>query len=284
MGKVLREDDELTEETLEGPGEAAPEGSRMRRMRLTVSYDGSAYFGWQVQPGLPTVQGEVQRVLSRIEGAPVKVHGSGRTDAGVHALAQVLAFDLRNPIPAENLQRAVNRLLPTDIRVTEAMETNADFHPRFHATAKTYRYRTFRGLVCPPFERCYAWHNPYPLNEAAMGACAKQFEGVHDFRAFAASDERYTGDADMRREIFSASLHRDDLLLQFEVRGSGFLKHMVRNLMGTLVEVGVGNLRDEDVQEMLRTGIRHAGIRTVPANGLFLVSVEYGAGRSTADC
>jgi tRNA pseudouridine38-40 synthase len=249
--------------------------ARLRRIRLELSYDGTAYFGWQVQPGLPTVQGEVQAVLSRIEGAPVQVHGSGRTDAGVHALAQVAACDLGNPIPPENLQRAMNRLLPKDIRVTSVSVAESAFHPRHHALAKTYRYRIYREWVCPPFERLYVWHHPYALNEEAMAACTAQFLGKHDFRAFTAADDRYTPETDMQREIFASSLRREGTLLTFEVRGSGFLKHMVRNLMGALIEVGVGNLRAEDVAEMLASGVRKSGIRTVPPSGLFLVSVEY---------
>lgn len=247
----------------------------MRRIRLELSYDGTAYFGWQVQPGLPTVQGEVQSVLSRIEGAPVQVHGSGRTDAGVHALAQVAACDLTNPIPPENLQRAMNRLLPRDIRVTSVSEAEPAFHPRHHAVAKTYRYRIYREWVCPPFDRLYVWHHPYALDEQLMAACTAQFLGKHDFRAFTAADDRYTPETDMQREIFAASLRREQSLLTFEVRGSGFLKHMVRNLMGALVEVGVGNLRPQDLSEMLASGVRKSGIRTVPPSGLFLVSVEY---------
>lgn len=247
----------------------------MRRIRLELSYDGTAYFGWQVQPGLPTVQGELQAVLSRIEGTPVQLHGSGRTDAGVHALAQVAACDLSNPIPPENLQRAMNRLLPRDIRVTGVAEAAPDFHPRHHAVAKTYRYRIYREWVCPPFERLYAWHHPYALNEEAMALCAARYLGEHDFRAFTAADDRYTPETDMRREIFGASLRREGALLTFEVRGSGFLKHMVRNLVGALIEVGVGNLSGDEVSEMLASGVRNAGIRTVPPSGLFLVNVEY---------
>lgn len=257
------------------PNTGIPREDRLRRIRLELSYDGTNYFGWQVQPGLPTIQGELQAVLSRIEGAPVHLHGSGRTDAGVHALAQVAACDLNNPIPPENLQRALNRLLPKDIRVTAVTQASPDFHPRHHALAKTYRYRIYRDWVCPPFERLYVWHHPYALNEEAMAACLPLFLGKHDFRAFTASDDRYTPETDMQREIFAASLLREGALLRFEVRGSGFLKHMVRNLMGSLIEVGVGNLRPDDLSEMLETGIRRVGIRTVPPQGLFLVNVEY---------
>src|SRR5262245_11250104 len=140
----------------------------MRRIRITLSYDGTAYHGWQVQPGLPTVQSELQRVLGEIEGAPVHVHGSGRTDAGVHALAQVAAFDLGNPLPLSNLVKAMNRLLVRDVRVLHAVQVAGDFHPRYDAVAKTYEYRIHRTDICPPFDRLYVYHHPFPLEEARM--------------------------------------------------------------------------------------------------------------------
>jgi tRNA pseudouridine38-40 synthase len=153
----------------------------MRRIRITLSYDGTEYHGWQVQPRLSTIQGNIQEVLAQIEGSPVLVHGSGRTDAGVHAVAQVAAFDLTNPIPPENLRKAMNRLLPRDIRVVEVGEAAADFHPRYQATAKTYEYRILRAEVCPPFEWRYLYHLPFPLDEARMVQFAPLLEGVHDF-------------------------------------------------------------------------------------------------------
>src|SRR5215472_8522246 len=161
-----------------------------RRIRITLSYDGTGYHGWQVQPELPTIQGVLEAVLAEIESAPVSVHGSGRTDAGVHALAQVAAFNLDNPIPVANLLRAMNRLLTPDIRITTAEEAREDFHPRFEAKAKTYEYRIFRGEICPPFERRYVYHHPYPLRVDEMIAAAPLLEGEHDFTAFAATDDR----------------------------------------------------------------------------------------------
>src|SRR5579883_1989543 len=140
----------------------------MRRIRITVSYDGTEYHGWQVQPGLATIQGTLETVLGEMEGSPVHVEGSGRTDAGVHALAQVAAFSLKNPIPAPNLKKAMNRVLPRDIRVLDVAEAAENFHPRFDAIAKTYEYRILRAEICSPFERRYVHHHPYPLNEAAM--------------------------------------------------------------------------------------------------------------------
>src|SRR5882757_3574418 len=140
----------------------------MRRLRFEVAYDGTEFNGWQVQPGLPTIQGILEHIISDMEGKTVHVAGSGRTDAGVHALAQVAAVSLENPIPPTNFRRAVNRLLPSAIRIGAVVEAPLDFHPRFDARRKTYEYRLYRGEVCPPFVRRYVCHHPYPLNESAM--------------------------------------------------------------------------------------------------------------------
>jgi tRNA pseudouridine38-40 synthase len=247
----------------------------MRRIRITVSYDGSNYHGWQVQPNLLTIQGTVEQVLAEIEGRHTDVHASGRTDAGVHALAQVAAFSIENPIPADNLRRAMNRLLPKDIRVLDACETHADFHPRFNARAKTYEYRISRVEVCSPFERLYVQHHPFPLDTAAIIEAAPLFEGEHDFSAFAASDPKDALGHSKVRTIFSSSARLDGDRLIYRVRGSGFLKHMVRNLVGTLLEVGKGNLSRADMEAFIRTPNHIKAGASVPAQGLFLISVEY---------
>jgi tRNA pseudouridine38-40 synthase len=247
-----------------------------RRLKIQLSYDGTAFHGWQVQPGLETIQGVLQRVLTQIEGAPVLVAGSGRTDAGVHALAQTAAFTLLNPIPAANLRQAMNRLLPRDIRVFSVEETYPSFDPRRHAVAKTYEYRIVRSPLCSPFDRLYVSHHPFPLDEAAMIRLAPVFEGSQDFSAFAAADE---GDALGRpkvRTIFSSALERSGDRLIYRVRGSGFLKHMVRNLVGTLIEVGKGNIDETGLRAMLQPGYPGKSPLRAPASGLFLVSVEYG--------
>lgn len=247
----------------------------MRRVRITVSYDGTEFHGWQVQPGLPTVQGELERVVGEIEGRPVQVAGSGRTDAGVHAVGQVAAFDLENPIPVENLRRAINRLLPRSIRVTQAEEAAPDFHPRFQARAKTYEYRIWRGEICPPMRRLYVCHHPYPLNEPLMCEWARFFEGEHDFSAFAASDEKDELQQSKVRTIFEACLARDGDELVFRVRGSGFLKHMVRMMTGTLVEAGKGNLSREEFLARLEPGFPGKAGPAMPGSGLCLMAVEY---------
>ena len=238
-----------------------------RRIRITVAYDGTDFHGWQVQPNLPTIQGTLEEIISGIEGKPVHVEGSGRTDAGVHALAQVAAFHLDNPIPADNLRRAINRLLPPAIRILNVTEAAADFHPRFDSIAKTYRYSIFRSETCPPFQWRYVHHHPYPLNEEKMIAAARVFEGEHDFTAYAASDDRDAEGRSKVRTIFESRLERTGDLLIYTVRGSGFLKHMVRNIVGTLIEIGRGNIDGASLPS--KSG------PTVPAKGLTMVSVEY---------
>ncbi len=240
----------------------------MRRVKITLAYDGGAFHGWQVQPGLPTIQGTLEHILSEMEGRPVHVAGSGRTDAGAHALGQVAAFTIANPIPLPNLRRAVNRLLPPAIRLLMAEEVHAGFHPRFDAKAKTYEYRIFREEVCSPFLWSYVYHYPYPLDEDRMVQLARAFEGEHDFTPFAAADDRDEEARSKVRTVFSSVLSRDGGHLIYRIRGSGFLKHMVRNLVGTLIEAGKGNVTD-------LTMAPAASGPTAPAKGLFLVSVEY---------
>jgi tRNA pseudouridine38-40 synthase len=247
----------------------------MRSVRIALAYDGTEYHGWQVQPGLPTIQAAIETVVSEIEGSPVRVEASGRTDAGVHALAQVAAFRLENPLPLSNLQKAMNRLLPRDIRVIEVAETGPSFHPRFDAVAKIYEYRILRAEICPPFDRRYVHHHPYALDEARMMELARLLEGEHDFSAFAASDEKdQLGHSKVRR-IFSSCMTRGGALLIYRVRGSGFLKHMVRNMVGVLLEAGKGNLSREALAARLEPGCAIPAGPTAPARGLFLVSVEY---------
>lgn len=247
----------------------------MRRIRITVAYDGTDFHGWQVQPDLPTIQGVLEEIIGGIEGSPVHVAGSGRTDAGVHALAQVAAFTIANPIPVDNLQRAVNRLLPPAIRILDAMETHDAFHPRFDAIAKTYRYTLFRAPVCPPFEWRYVHHHPYPLNEDAMKEAARLFEGEHDFTAFAASDNRDDEEKSRVRRIFRSELVRSGDALLYTVRGSGFLKHMVRNIVGTLIETGRGNLNPALLESLFSAHVPLKAGPSAPAKGLTLQSVEY---------
>ena len=247
----------------------------MRRIRIQLSYDGTEYHGWQVQPGLPTIQGILEQVFGEIEGQAVQVAGSGRTDAGVHALAQVAALTMENPIPLENLRRAANRLLPPDIRVTQVDEAAMDFHPRFQAKAKTYEYRILRREICAPFERRYVYHHPYRLAVDEMTRLAPLIEGDHDFTAFAAADDRDELGASKVRTIFISELFQEGEYLRYSVTGSGFLKHMVRNVVGVLVEIGKGNVDREGLIERLSPGCPIPPGPTAPARGLCLMSVEY---------
>jgi tRNA pseudouridine38-40 synthase len=247
----------------------------MRRIKIVLSYDGTGYHGWQVQPGLATIQGELERVISEIEGGAVQVAGSGRTDAGVHALAQVAAFSIANPIPVDNLRRAMNRLLARDIRVLGVEEAAADFHPRFQAKRKTYEYRIFRGEICSPFERRYVCHHPFPLRVDEMIAAAPLLEGEHDFAAFAASDERDELEPSKVRTIFCSRLAVEGERMTYRVTGSGFLKHMVRNIVGVLLEVGKGNVDRAGLLARVEPRCEIPAGPTAPARGLFLVGVEY---------
>jgi tRNA pseudouridine38-40 synthase len=247
----------------------------MRRIKIQLSYDGTDYHGWQVQPGLPTIQGTLEQIFGEIEGHAVQVAGSGRTDAGVHAIAQVAALTMENPIPVENLRRAVNRLLPADIRVTRVEEVPMDFHPRFQAKAKTYEYRIFRGEICPPFDRRYVYHHPYPLALDEMIRLAPLIEGDHDFTAFAATDDRDELGASKVRTIVCSKLTQQGDRLIYRVTGSGFLKHMVRNVAGVLLEVGKGNVDRDGLLARMEPGCAIPPGPTAPARGLFLISVEY---------
>jgi tRNA pseudouridine38-40 synthase len=245
----------------------------MRRIKLTIAYDGTDFHGWQVQPGLATIQGKLEQVFSEIEGTAVHVTGSGRTDAGVHALRQTAAVSLSNPIPLENLRKAANRLLPRSIRVLETADAAPDFHPRYHAVSKTYEYRIYRGEVCPPLEWRYAHHYPYPLDMNRMSALAPILEGRHDFGAFAAADDRELETT--VRTIFSSRVEIVGERIFYRCSGSGFLKHMVRNIMGTLLEGGKGNLGENALRQFLEPGCEKRVGPTAPAKGLFLIQVEY---------
>jgi tRNA pseudouridine38-40 synthase len=247
----------------------------MRNLKLTISYEGTAFAGWQIQPDQRTIQREIELVLSKIEGTAVKIVGSGRTDAGVHALGQVASFQLKNPIPLYNLRKAVNCRLPPAIRILTVEEAPPDFHARHSAIAKIYEYRWWRDEVCPPFERRHIWHHPYPLNEAAMIHAAPLFEGEHDFRSMATNNGG--GVLSTVRTIYSSKLERVGPRLIYRVRGSGFLYNMVRNIVGTLIQVGKGRISVDSIESVLAARNRRAAGPTAPAVGLFLIEVEYGA-------
>jgi tRNA pseudouridine38-40 synthase len=251
---------------------------RMRNLKLILSYDGSDFAGWQVQPDAVTVQGTLASAIGRVTGEKVLTQGSGRTDAGVHALAQVVTFVTESSVPTANFVKALNDVLPASVRVLEVEEAAAYFHARKSARAKTYRYRICRAAICPPFLARYLWHYPFPLDEQAMAQAASAVEGEHDFTSFAAVDpERGREGVPVSnvRRIFSSSWERQADEFVYTVKGSGFLHHMVRNLVGTFILVGKATLRTEDVTRILEARNRSAAGATAPASGLYLVGVEY---------
>jgi tRNA pseudouridine38-40 synthase len=266
--------------------------------KLTVSYDGTDFRGWQVQPGEITVQGELQRALERVVGEAPLPQGSGRTDAGVHALGQVASFQLQARIPSANLVRALNRTLPGSIRILSAEVVPESFHARHSATAKTYEYRVLpiepaENQLCPPFLSRYVYPYSWSVEFDLLNDAARAFVGEHDFRSFAASDpdvatrtsvETSTIQTEVRstmRTIYFSEWHeqlRDGLhFFIYRVRGNGFLHHMVRNLVGTMLEVGRGYTRLDAIPEILTAKNRSLAGPTAPARGLFLHSVEYPA-------
>lgn len=250
----------------------------MRNLKITLAYDGFDLHGWQVQPGLPTVQGLLSAAIERVTGERLLPQGSGRTDAAVHALAQIASCAIESHIPTSNLVVALNDVLPKSVRLLAIEEVAPEFHARASAKAKIYRYRIWRGTICSPFLARYVYHHPYPLQEDAMAEVASAVIGEHDFTSFAAVDpERGKDQQEVSnvRTVFASAWQREGEEFIYTVRGNGFLHHMVRNLVGTFLLVGKGTLRPEDVTWILETRNRSAAGPTAPAQGLYLVSVEY---------
>lgn len=251
--------------------------------KLTLAYDGTDFHGWQVQPGRRTVQGELADAIERVVGERVLPQGSGRTDTGVHARAQVASCEVAAPIPCENLFRALNRTLLPAIRLIQCEHAAADFHARHSVRAKTYEYRIFRGEICPPWEARYVYSLRWPLDVEAMRRASSLVVGEHDFTSFAATDpdlaarraESEAGPQGNVRTIFSSEWHAEGDLLIYRVRGNGFLHHMVRNLVGTFLDAGRGQIAADDVTTILARRLRAAAGATAPARGLFLNAVEY---------
>lgn len=260
-----------------------------RVLKLTIAYDGTALVGWQRQVQGTSVQGLLEAALSRIEGRPVAVTGAGRTDAGVHALGQVARAEVETAHDTDTFARALNATLPTDVRVLHVAEADRAFHPRYDAASKIYQYWIWDGPVLPPALRRWCWHQPRALDVAAMDLAARRFEGRHDFAAFQSTGSdvkttvRTVYSAGVRREPASTEAHgvvarlgaRDARFVVVEIEADGFLRHMVRAVVGTLVEVGDGRRPADTVSALLASGDRGRAGPTAPALGLVLVSVQY---------
>jgi tRNA pseudouridine38-40 synthase len=243
-----------------------------RKYRMVLQYAGTGYAGWQIQPNARTVQGVLREVLSRLAGHPVSVVGAGRTDAGVHALGQVAHFLFPDRESIPDLRRALNALLPWDIRVMRLSRATAAFHAQRHAHKKRYEYRILTAEVVPPFQHARVCHLPVPLDFEAMQTAATQLRGRHDFASFTAAASRVRSHT---RTVFLSEFHRRGRNLLYRVEADGFLHHMVRNIAGTLIEVGLGKRRPEDLPSLLQARDRRQAGPTAPPEGLYLVRIWY---------
>ena len=259
--------------TGEKPRTRPPKGGR--RYRATIAYDGTGLYGWQAQPGKQTVQGALEAALHRLTGEEVRVHSCGRTDTGVHARAQVAHFDLRRPWETGKLQKGLNAVLPDAIRVPELRRTRPDFHARYDAKGKEYRYCVWNSPVACPLHRHQAVHVRHPLDLAAMRRAAAMLEGTRDFAAFSANPHREIGGT--VRTVWKLSVVRRGNLVTISALGDGFLYKMVRSLAGHLVRVGTGAVPAEETPALLASKRRTARVETAPAHGLCLWKIHYGA-------
>jgi tRNA pseudouridine38-40 synthase len=245
----------------------------MRNLKITVAYVGTRYAGWQVQPGRPTIQGLLEDRLALLVGEPIRIAGAGRTDAGVHARGQVASFTTASPIPLDGLRRGLNARLPADIRVVRAEEAATGFHARTDARAKEYRYRMARGEFVSPFDAPYVTEVRGAIDPGAMREAAAAFLGSHDFGSFCPADCRLEN---KRRAIDRSEVREDGPFLEYLVRGNGFLRHMVRTMVGTLIDVGQGRRPPGAIGRILAARDRRAAGPCAPARGLVLEQVFYG--------
>jgi tRNA pseudouridine38-40 synthase len=244
----------------------------IRNIKLSISYDGSDYHGWQIQPGQKTIQGILTEAIQNLVGCDVQVFGTSRTDAGVSALGQVALVQIDSPIPTENLARAITDRLPPDIAVTDAAEVPQDFDVAGTVKSKLYRYTIFTGRLRPVLQIRHCWHLPEKLNIAAMANAAKMLVGEKDFKSFAsAADQRENS----VRTIFRCDVTDDGDWIYIDVQGDGFLYNMVRNIVGTLVEIGKGRWKPEKMQEIIKACNRTAAGQIAPAAGLCLMWIKY---------
>ncbi|MDP8298711.1 MAG: tRNA pseudouridine(38-40) synthase TruA [Candidatus Tantalella remota] len=244
----------------------------MRNIKLTISYDGAAYKGWQLQKTGSTVQGKLEKAIKEVFGKEHRLHGAGRTDSGVHAKGQVAHFKTASRIPVEKISPAFNALLPDDIVVKRTEEVADKFHSRFDAKSKLYRYNILNSRQRDPFEERYTWRVPYKLNLTRMRKEAAELLGRHDFKSFQASDKRERSSV---REISTIKLRKKGKMITLDIEGDGFLYNMVRNIAGTLVDIGRGYLSAGSMKEIIETKDRTKAGPTAPAKGLFLIEVRY---------
>lgn len=246
--------------------------------KLTLQYDGTEFHGWQIQDGMRTVQGELTAALSLIDGREVMVHGSGRTDAGVHAEEQIASVDIERDISPEKLRAAINGNVGKDVRVLKAEVIDADFHARYSVLGKTYAYRIVNAPVMSPFWSRYAHHEARSLDVGSMHKCGQLFLGEHDWTAFSAAQSDVENRVRTITE-FDVESFQDKRaqcrIIQIKVSGNGFLRYMVRSIAGALLAVGRGELELTEVQEAIESGTRPLAITTAPACGLTLLSVRY---------
>lgn len=251
----------------------------MRNIKITLSFDGTDFSGWQRQKNAITIQGEIEKALSRITNVPVNLHGAGRTDAGVHALAMVANFTTESNIVLPKLQNGLNSLLPFSIRIFKTEEVPPGFHARFSALSKTYLYHIDTSPIQSPFARLFSVHIPQNLSISKMEHCLQIITGTHDFESFEASgsrDKSITTGRGSIRTLHAASVHKTEMdAYQFEFTGDGFLRHMVRNIMGTVLNVGKEKTSIEKFKEILAAKDRSCAGGTAPAHGLFLKKIYY---------
>lgn len=242
---------------------------------MTLAYDGTHYSGWQVQPNGTSIQELIQQKLSILTRQPTQVTGAGRTDAGVHALGQVAHFSLTNPIELYRLKQGLNGLLPKDIRINDVQEAPESFHARYSALGKIYHYHLHLEHVENPFNRLYRWHVMHPMNLEILSQAAQLFVGTHDFTAFANEAHRGCAAHDPVRTIERLEIIPQEGGVRLEFEGNGFLYKMVRNLVGTLVEISGGKRLIGDIPRILQSKDRRLAGKAAPAQGLFLVKVKY---------